>query len=281
MNKLLITHAECSDGFTAAWVAHRALQGCADLHPGYYGTEPPDCSGRDVIIADFSYKRPAMEKIAAECASLVVLEHHVTARDELAGDWPSNVQIIFDLNRSGARLAWDYFYPDEPPPWLIAYVEDRDLWRWALPDSRLVSAGIESYPRTLESWDILAASAVVDVIAEGRIIQRYREICIDAAKRLAREFIVAGHWVPVANCSEMRFASDIAHELSDGRPFAATWWVRADGIIQFSLRSREDGADVSEIAGVYGGGGHRHAAGFQVDGASFAEMLKLSKEIGA
>jgi nanoRNase/pAp phosphatase (c-di-AMP/oligoRNAs hydrolase) len=32
----------------------------------------------------------------------------------------------------------------------------------------------------------------------------------------------------------------------------------------FSLRSTEEGLDVSEIAKLYGGGGHKHAAGFKV-----------------
>jgi len=33
----------------------------------------------------------------------------------------------------------------------------------------------------------------------------------------------------------------------------------------FSLRSQEGGIDVSEIAIKFGGGGHKHAAGFKVD----------------
>ena len=45
----------------------------------------------------------------------------------------------------------------------------------------------------------------------------------------------------------------------------------------FSLRSREDGLDVSEIATLFGGGGHRNAAGFrltraQVEAAPFGPL---------
>jgi len=95
------------------------------------------------------------------------------------------------------------------------------------------------------------------------VIERYRRICIGAAMELARPMIIDGHQVLAANSSEMRFASDTADELSAGHPFGVTYWVRADAMVQWSLRSREDGIDVSEIAKTFGGGGHKHAAGFQ------------------
>ena len=62
-------------------------------------------------------------------------------------------------------------------------------------------------------------------------------------------------------------SSDAGHELGKGRPFAACYWDTPDGRV-FSLRSSADGADVSEVAKQYGGGGHRNASGFRV---SFAE----------
>lgn len=58
--------------------------------------------------------------------------------------------------------------------------------------------------------------------------------------------------------------SEVCHELCQGEPFAAAYWDEADGTRRWSLRSSEtDGVDVSEIAKLYGGGGHVHAAGFR------------------
>ena len=51
--------------------------------------------------------------------------------------------------------------------------------------------------------------------------------------------------------------------LAQGRPFSATFFIRADGKRVWSLRSREGGIDVSVIAKAHGGGGHAQAAGFQ------------------
>ncbi len=280
MKPLVIYHDNCMDGHTAAWVAARAL-GDVELYPAQHGTDPPDVTGREVLILDFSYKRPVMERLIASLGSggITVLDHHMTAAEDLAGlPRTDRVQISFDMERSGAGLAWDFFHAPVERPWLVNYVEDGDLWSWVLPDSRLVNAAIGSYPRTLEAWDTLAHRRPDDLVAEGVIIERYRQLCIEAASRLARLFEIGGHWVPAANSSEPRFASETAHLLCEGQPFAATYYVRGDRMVQFSLRSRQQGLDVSQIAARYGGGGHPHAAGFQVSFQVFAAMLGASRD---
>lgn len=62
---------------------------------------------------------------------------------------------------------------------------------------------------------------------------------------------------------EARTVPDIAGELAKERPFGACYFDRQDGKRQWSLRSRDGGADVSEIAKRHGGGGHAQAAGFE------------------
>jgi oligoribonuclease NrnB/cAMP/cGMP phosphodiesterase (DHH superfamily) len=122
MSVLVIYHGNCTDGFTAAWVAARAL-GATELYPAEYGKEPPYelARGRQVYVVDFSYPRERLERLRATCKSLVVLDHHKTAEADLRGlDY-----CTFDMNRSGAVLAWDHFHREEPRPWLVDYVEDR------------------------------------------------------------------------------------------------------------------------------------------------------------
>ena len=53
------------------------------------------------------------------------------------------------------------------------------------------------------------------------------------------------------------------------------WFERGDGKIQFSLRSNGD-IDVSAIAKIYNGGGHKNAAGFQMtlaEGRKFIDFI--------
>ncbi len=280
---LVIYHAHCIDGLTAAWVARRSLHD-ADLHPASHGSAPPDMTGRDVYMLDFAYPRPIMEAIARQVHTLVILDHHKTAAADLDGldATRPRIRLEFDMHRSGARLAWDWFHPDkrEDAPWLVRYVEDRDLWRFALPYSRDVTTGIDAYELTLESWDTLAERDLEEVAREGRVIETYRRRCVEEARALALPMVIAGYRVRAANSSERRFASDTAIALAEARPFGATYWITASGGVRFSLRSLAEGLDVSEIAKTFGGGGHEHAAGFEVSLEQLAQMISAAAAAG-
>ena len=103
MKVLCIYHAFCADGFGAAWIVRRALGDGVEFHAASYGQEPPDVTGRDVLMVDFSYKRPVLVQMAAKAKSILILDHHKTAQADLV-DLPDNVQTIFDMERSGAML---------------------------------------------------------------------------------------------------------------------------------------------------------------------------------
>lgn len=79
--------------------------------------------------------------------------------------------------------------------------------------------------------------------------------------RHARDVEMAGHRIKAVNATVL--FSEIAGELAKGAPFGACYFDRFDGKRQWSLRSDPDGVDVSAIALSRGGGGHKHAAGFE------------------
>lgn len=274
MKTLVIYHAGCWDGFCAAWVLRGAFPD-AEFHAAHYGTEPPDVAGRDVFVVDFSYKRPVMLAIAAAARSLTVLDHHKTAEADLAG-LPAECNglygvapnVVFKMDRSGGRLAWEYLHGAEPSPWLVDYTEDRDLWRHALPNSREVNAALRSYPLDFAEWERLSALDPASLVAEGAAILRAERQVIDTHVRNAREVELGGHRVLCCNATTL--FSEIAGELAVGRPFGACYFDRADGKRQWSLRSRDGGVDVSEVAKRFGGGGHRNAAGFETDAGKAA-----------
>jgi hypothetical protein len=142
MKKLCIYHGNCADGFTAAW-AVRKKHPETEFHPGIYGQEPPACTGRDVIMVDFSYKRPVLLEIAKQAKTVLILDHHKSAEADLV-DLPENVTIHFDMDRSGAMMAWEYFHPDTKPSFLIKHVQDRDLWRFSMEQTRAFQANLFS-----------------------------------------------------------------------------------------------------------------------------------------
>jgi DHH family putative phosphoesterase len=102
-----------------------------------------------------------------------------------------------------------------------------------------------------------------ELVVEGSAILRREKQIIDDHIRFAREIMMDGHKILAVNATVL--FSEIAGELAKDRPFGACYFDRADGKRQWSLRSRDGGVDVSEIAKSHGGGGHPCSAGFTTD----------------
>ena len=270
MKVLCIYHGNCADGFGAAWVVRRALgEEQVEFVAGVYQTPPPDVVGRDVILVDFSYKRSVLEKMVSDAASMLILDHHKTAAADLEG--LVGAEAVFDMGRSGARITWDYFFPGETPPPLLLHIEDRDLWRFSLPLTREIQANVFSHPYDFKVWDLLMGADLSLSAIEGRAIERKHFKDIDElVKVTGRRMVIAGHNVPVANLP-YTFSSDAGHKMAQGEPFAACYYDTPAGRC-FSLRSADNGLDVSEVAKKYGGGGHARAAGFTVPWVPASEI---------
>lgn len=267
MNKkpLCIYHGNCADGFGAAWVFHACADREFDFHPGVYQDAPPDVEGRDVYLVDFSYKRPIVEAMLPKATRVVLVDHHKTAIDDLAPLIQSgSIESLTDIEHSGAMLAWKWFNGNfVEPPKLLRYIEDRDLWRFALDGTREIQANVFSYPYDFVVWDELMRRPVHQLIAEGTAIERkhFKDIH-ELTKVVTRRFTIGGYSVPIANLP-YTLTSDAGHLLAQKEPFAGCYWDTPEGRV-FSLRSTDDGMDVSEIAKQYGGGGHKNASGFRV-----------------
>ncbi|MDY0954619.1 hypothetical protein SOM22_08525 [Stenotrophomonas rhizophila] len=300
MKPLVIYHANCADGFTAAWAVRQAME--CDFHAGAYGEPPPDAAGRDVILLDFCYPRAVLAHLQKVARTVLVLDHHKSAEADLqeepryapeyltvvridnpnwGNDWrwrgildcqrdihadghgKAVIFALFDQSRSGAGIAWDFFHPGKARPVLIDHVEDRDLWRFALQHTREICATVHSYPYTFEAWDVLAAETAYSLYQQGLVLERGRGKEVAEIVATAKRRLVIGHYdVPVASLPHT-LASDAGHLMGHGEPFAATYYDTSAHRV-FSLRSRPHGIDVSEVAKLYGGGGHARAAGFRV-----------------
>ena len=284
MNELCIYHGNCADGFGAAWAVREAL-GDIEFHAGVYQEPPPDVTDCDVIMVDFSYKADVLHEIGLKASTVLILDHHKTAAEDLAKypppldgpynpnamrDWqrdcnaPNATHALFDMERSGAGITWDYFHPETPRPELINHIEDRDLWRFALPKTREIQAAVFSYPYDFEVWTgLMLATDLSELEIEGAAIERkHHKDIAELTGVVTRKMTIAGQVVPMANLP-YTLTSDAGHLLAEGYPFAGCYWDTPEGRV-FSLRSRDDGADVSEIAKQYGGGGHKNASGFRV-----------------
>lgn len=269
MKPLVIYHANCTDGFSAAWVFHHKDPDGYDFHPGSYGAAPPDVTGRDVYLVDFSYPRAVLREMARGAASLTVLDHHKTAQADLEGftDEASNTTVVFDMDRSGCAIAWDFMFPHSPRPLLLGHVQDRDLWKFKLDGTRDVMAYVFSFKQSFETWDRLMAAAPVELLkmtAAGSAIERkHAKDVSEIVSMCQRSLVIGGHKVMAAGVPST-MASDAGALMAQGKPLAACYYDTHSHRC-FSLRSTDAGIDVSAIAKEYGGGGHRNAAGFRVE----------------
>lgn len=260
----IIYHAGCMDGFTSAYLL-REQNMSATIHEGYYGDAiPTGIDGKNVVMADFSYLRDDVVEIASKADYVVVLDHHQTALEHLT-NMPSNVEMVLDMDRSGARITWDYLYPDDPAPALVNYVMDRDLWKWELRFSHEIGAYISSVPMDWNSWDNLDDDLDLrfeKCLVGGQSIVRRDEVLIAQILKTARWVTIAGYQVKAAACP-YGLGSEIAGRLAGETTFGA-YYIDYPDRREFGLRSPDSGLDVAAIAETYGGGGHKHASGFRI-----------------
>lgn len=277
---IVIYHRDCADGMAAAWAAFTALGRTAEYVPMGYD-EPRDWAGytgADVNFVDFSWPRADLEALATVAETVTVLDHHKTAKDALS-DIPLHapgrcpIEVVFNMEKSGARLSWEHFRPGVPVPPLVSYVEDRDLWLFKLPGSKEVSAALRTFPLTIEAYDQAAKRLLVDpggVILLGERVLALQQVMVEGMVKRSYVAHVAGLQVPVCNVpGATMLQSEVGDALCKAHPdmpFAATYADLDAENRGWSLRSRpdKDGVlfDCSAVARMYGGGGHPGAAGF-------------------
>lgn len=295
MKPLVIYHANCTDGFGAAFAAWMKLGDEAEYLPAAYGdkqfSHPADIremvDGREVYILDFSFPKPVMEQIITDAQRVVWLDHHKTAFEMWCGRTMDRYEptttarskenyVLLDDNKSGALLAWEYFHPGTTVPMLIQHIDDRDRWVFALDGSKEMHAYLQTIlPWSFEQWQriftvgekFLVDEEIPYLISLGEAVVRAQEIMVE---QQAKQDICCG----IKNGDNLHIGlavntqnhiSETGHALANkSSTYGLLWYVGADGKVKCSLRSNGD-YDVSAIAKAFGGGGHRNAAGFETD----------------
>lgn len=266
MKYICIYHSSCTDGFGAAWAVKQFSKKSNidfSFFAAAYNRPPPDVKGKTVVIVDFSYPLEVLKVMLEEVESIHIIDHHATAIEFLKDFEHPKLRMCLNDNKSGAKLAWEYFHSEKAPE-LINHIEDRDLWRFKLSNTKEIIEAINNYPLSFDVWDSLMVMPLERLRDEGRILLRQTELEISRAiAQEPLELLIGKHLVPVRNLTKN--ISEILNRLvtTEDIPFAASFFVNTEGYV-FSLRSIDSKEDVSKIAQKYGGGGHRNAAGFKV-----------------
>jgi oligoribonuclease NrnB/cAMP/cGMP phosphodiesterase (DHH superfamily) len=272
---VVIYHDQCRDGFGAAYAAWKKFGESAWYVPLKAGTDAPTgLTDKELYIVDFSFSYETLAQLREQNRSVVVIDHHISAQAAVTA-WPEN---IFDLEHSGAVLAWRYFHPDTPTPPLLEYVEDHDIWKFALPNNREINAALGLEPATFAAWDSLITrltdpGELASFIERGATIAAFEDHLVSQLLEYKEWVEFAGHRCYAINIARP-YRSIVGHHLAKlsaaagGAPLGIVYY-RNQGGVNISLRSEGD-LDVAKLAEQYGGGGHVHAASIRV--ASFADL---------
>lgn len=267
---VVIYHDQCRDGFGAAYAAWKKFGDKASYIPRK--TQDPVVEGlkdKEIFIVDYSYKKPDLEMLSATNRSVVVIDHHETSKAAVE----SFSENVFDMDHSGAVLAWQYFHPHTEVPKLLLYIEDHDLWRFKMEHNREFGAALGEYDQDFETWDKLNSNLAdrddfSKFISLGGAIAGFEDKMVQKLLAFREKVLFEGNEIYAVNCSRL-YRSVVAHELSnlngkEGRIEMAIVYYRYDGRVHCSLRSNGD-VDVRVMAEKYGGGGHKNASSIRVD----------------
>jgi len=295
-NIIILTHKDCIDGFAAAWVIYYYyyLQESKNMKYSlkYIFVDPSN--PEDAIYEfkeyadkfgcykaysfDIGFNHIYFQKIYNIFSKIVILDHHISSYNDIKENInPLPKNYIFDNNKSGATLAWEYFYPDQECPKLLQYIEDRDLWKFNLPNSKIITEGIYSFLLigNFNLWTEFIENEekyLKKCEKLGRVLIDIKEkrnaILVDQGKIIKINKLNVFIINTTENISDL--GSYICNLVNDNGgymvDYALIWrYSMLEEKFYVSLRSRsESDIDVSKLAKDFSnnGGGHKHAAGF-------------------
>jgi len=277
---LILYHGRnCPDGFgaaLAAWLYYGDRAEYVGLDHGDVATidDLPPVQGRAVYILDFSFANEVMAAIDERAAKLVMLDHHKSAAEKLTGFACRCGVVHFDMGKSGARLAWEFFHPHEPVPALLQYVEDRDIWKWEFAESAAFLSALDMEAQGFERWREIAGftpEQLQQFMARGAAMdEKFRKLAADIAEG-AQPLVFNGVAGLMVNAPGM-FHSLVGDILSAKTGTFGLMWSAGDKGVKAGLRSQRN-FDCIALAESMGGGGHAQACGFKMKVERLAELL--------
>ncbi len=281
----VIYHDPCSDGFAAAFAAWMRLGDKAQYFPVAHrrdmDAQAPDVTGKRVAVLDITFSVGKMKQMIEESEFFVVLDHHASAEKALASVSEDNK--VFEGKQSGCTLAWNLFHPSKEIPLLFRYIEDKDIWRWGMKESKAFTASWSMLPMDFETYKNALTEGSMGIwkhISAGRMLLKYRQTLIDQAVKTAqpRRLKRKREWkAKVVNNTLPLLISEIGDALvqQDDCDVALLWsYDHKQRVYRGSMRSGDDDHDVSKVCSDLGGGGHKRAGGFAFTGNNIEELFE-------
>jgi oligoribonuclease NrnB/cAMP/cGMP phosphodiesterase (DHH superfamily) len=147
MNKIydfVFFHYPCQDGLASAWIVnfyHELNNVDIILRPIIHTTKIniEELQDKKVLFCDISPSIEILEEIEKVAKEIKILDHHISAQRTLE----NKDYAIFDMTMSGCGITWSYFFL-ENIPLFIEMIQDRDLWKWQIENSKDFTTGFAS-----------------------------------------------------------------------------------------------------------------------------------------
>jgi hypothetical protein len=284
---VVLYHRGCNDGIVAAWAAFAHYGKAAKYMAYQYGEElPADVFGAHVIMVDLSLPKEMLATIGQEVESMLIIDHHKTAKPLETIMRPVKTYseymryrsigersfLLFDNAHSGAALTYAFFNNSETVvaeelPYPIRLIQDYDLWHHKFEDTKPLNAWLINGGLTIERVDELMShgdNIPAEYLAVGNALMKYDDKIIRSVLREYLEVFTtdAGLKYVMVNAPH-HLRNEIGDRLSDKFDFVVLYTRRKDRTI-YSLRARKGGFDTSTISQMFGGGGHAEASAFSI-----------------
>jgi uncharacterized protein len=270
----------CPDGAASAAIAAKYTNVDQFLH-GTYTNDDEIISqigvSNTIYFLDYSMSTENIEKLAFD-NFVTICDHHKTAKGNLSRIFSSSIAKYFDLAKSGARLTWEYFCPNQEVPAIIQYLEVGDLYTFALPEAKKVCAGLytlmshekdmeEVFEALFENWELTQEQLIEKFLPIGEQSLEERSLRVDKFVEKAYPQIIQRHKVLVVEYPEADtdLVSTIGSRLYTTHPeidFAVM--VNINDADRCYVSFRSGGFNCEPIAKSFGGGGHPQACGCTV-----------------
>jgi oligoribonuclease NrnB/cAMP/cGMP phosphodiesterase (DHH superfamily) len=274
MDTHIFYHSADLDGICSAAILNQHYLGTVFLHPINYGQDLPwqYIGFNDIVyVVDFSFPIPEMYRLQRECKKLIWIDHHKTAIDEHLSTSPCcPISGIREVGKSGCELTWTYMYPTVPMPGSVHLLGRYDVWDHSDKDVLPFQFGMRELdlrPESREWRDILADIGTDKIIETGTHIHNY-DIQTKRRTIAGGAFLsyIANKKVLACNGSggSELFADAPKTLLDEAEALVSFHWSGKSGLWEYGIYAAPGkDVDVSEIAKLYGGGGHRQASGFK------------------
>ncbi len=271
----VLYHGDCIDGYASAFACYyyfktKNIKRKITYIPCQYQKSPPMLTDKKVLICDFSYKYNILKDIMKSASKLAILDHHQSAEKDLR-NIPDQYKV-FTMDHSGAYIAWAYFFGESNIPLMIRYVQDNDIWKKSMPNTRAFTSYIFNLPKTFDSYEKLLSDDYITnvVLPIGDGMQKQNDNYInEGVKKVAVNFMLIDsqlYFVGIINTSILKSEIGNAFLISNPNVNFTICHSKNEytGENYLSLRSTNNGTDVEILASKFGGGGHRNAAGLSV-----------------